>query len=217
VTAWEPCREAIDGLLGKLGGADLLINNAGITHLSRFADTQPGVLRAVMDVNFFGAVHCTRAALETLVQRRGLVVVISSVAGFAPLGGRCGYAASKHALHGLFESARAEWRPLGVDVMMVCPGFTDTAIGDRALGGSGGPAHEPRSTTGRPASPESVAEAIYRGALRRRRMLVLSPVGKLSLALSRLAPAVYERLMARSLLSQNNRPESRSPGGAGSD
>ena len=74
-----------------------------------------------MNVNFFGALYCTQAALPSLMERDGLIIVISSVAGFAPLLGRSGYAASKHALHGLFETLRTELQKTGVDVMMVCP------------------------------------------------------------------------------------------------
>ncbi len=200
VTRWEDCREAMSSVVDINGGIDVLINNAGITHLSRFSQTDVAVFRAVMDVNLFGALHCTKAALDALVRRRGLVVVISSVAGFAPLAGRSGYAASKHALHGLFESLRGELYASGVHVMIVCPGFTDTGIGKNALGGDGRPARVVRTTFGKAADPAEVADAIYRGALHRRRQLVLSPVGKLSLVVSRLFPSVYERMMTRSLL-----------------
>ncbi len=200
VTSTEECASALAAVCEEMGGVDVLVNNAGQTHLSHFADTDVDVLRKVMDVNFFGAANCTKAALPSLIERRGQIVVLSSVAGFAPLGGRCGYAASKHALHGLFESMRAELQPKGVHVMMVCPGFTDTGIGRNALGGDGGPATAKRTTTGTPAPPERVAEAIYRGVLRRRRMLVLSAVGKASRLVSRLAPSLYERLMARALM-----------------
>jgi short-subunit dehydrogenase len=78
-----------------------------------------------MGVNFFGSLYCTKAALDSLIERKGLIIVITSVAGFSPLYGRSGYAASKHALHGLFDSLRTELA-YGVDVMIVCPGFTAT-------------------------------------------------------------------------------------------
>ena len=200
VSRWEDCGTAIRSVIDCHGGIDILINNAGITHLSPFAETDVAVFRKVMDINLFGALNCTKAALDTLIQRRGLVVVISSVAGFAPLAGRSGYAASKHALHGLFESLRAELHASDVQIMMVCPGFTNTGIGRHALGGDGRPARDIRTTFGKAAEPAQVADAIYRGALRRRRQLVLSPVGKLSFVVSRLFPATYERMMTRRLL-----------------
>jgi len=199
VTRFEDCEAAFAAVAQRWGGVDVLINNAGITHFSSFADTDPAVVRRVMDVNFFGAVHCTKAALASLVQRRGLVIVLSSVAGFSPLAGRCAYAASKHALHGLFETLRSENRQRGLDVMLVCPGYTRTGIETRALGGDGGPRRARRTTTGRQAEPDEVADAIYRAALRRRRLLVLTPIGKAAWAISRVWPALFERLMLRSL------------------
>jgi NAD(P)-dependent dehydrogenase (short-subunit alcohol dehydrogenase family) len=197
VTRFEDCKSAIDSILDSFGGIDVLINNAGITHVSPFAETDVDVDRRVMDVNFFGALYCTRAAIASLVARRGLVVVLSSVAGFSPLSGRCAYSASKHALHGLFETLRSEQRESGVGVMMVCPGFTRTGIEASALGGDGLALRAPRTVYGRQADPDEVAEAIFRGASRRRRLLVLSPVGKLSYAVSRVWPSLYERMMVR--------------------
>jgi len=197
VTRREECKSAIDSILDAYGGVDVLINNAGITHVSAFADTDVDVVRRVMDVNFFGALYCTQAALASLVARRGLVIVISSVAGFSPLAGRCAYSASKHALHGLFETLRSEQRESGLGVMMVCPGFTRTGIEAHALGGDGHALRAPRNVFGRQADPDGVADAIFRAALRRRRLLVLSPVGKLAYAVSRLWPSLFERMMIR--------------------
>ncbi len=200
VTDRDRCAQVLAEVESELGGVDVLVNNAGRTHISLFADTQPEVLRRIMDINFFGAVHCTQAALPSLTARRGTIVVLSSVAGFAPLAGRVGYAASKHALHGLFESLRAELAAAGVHVMMVCPSFIDTGIGRNALGGDGGTPQDLRTTTGRPATPESVADAIVAGCLRRRRLLILGTVGRLSWWISHLAPRWYERMMIRRLL-----------------
>jgi NAD(P)-dependent dehydrogenase (short-subunit alcohol dehydrogenase family) len=197
VTRQQDCQDAIHAVIERYGGIDILINNAGITHLSQFADTDAEVVRKVMDVNFFGAVHCTKAAVDALIVRRGLVVTISSVAGFSPLAGRCAYSASKHALHGLFGTLRSEQQKNGVGVMIVCPGFTRTAIEGSALGGSLGAAPAHRTVFGRSADPDQVADAIYRAARRRQRLLVLSPVGKLALVMSRLCPGLYERMMTR--------------------
>jgi NAD(P)-dependent dehydrogenase (short-subunit alcohol dehydrogenase family) len=209
VTDRDSCGRAIAAVEERFGGIDVLVNNAGITHVGPVAETQPSVLRAVMDVNFFGAVHGTQAALPSLLARRGMVVVISSIAGFAPLAGRAGYAASKHALHGLFESLRVECRDAGLRVLMVCPGFTDTGIAAAALGPDGGPPRDVRTTTGRIATPDQVARRIVRAVQRDRRQIVLSPVGHASYWLTRLAPSIYERMMARRLLADSKREVSR--------
>jgi NAD(P)-dependent dehydrogenase (short-subunit alcohol dehydrogenase family) len=195
----QACRSAMQKIDESFGGIDVLINNAGITHRSAFAKTQMQVFRQVMEVNFFGALHCTQAALPALLASRGMIIVMSSIAGFSPLFGRSGYSASKHALHGLFESLRTELSDKGVRVMMVCPGFTATNIEKNALDGDGRPTMHPRSTTGKIATPEEVAEAIYRGAVKNKRLLVLSRIGKLAYVVSKFFPAYYERAMARRL------------------
>ncbi len=197
VTDPEACRQALHRVARHWGRVDVLINNAGITHRSPFAQTSPQVYRRVMEVNFFGALNCTRAALDYLCRSRGFILVISSVAGFAPLFHRTGYAASKHALHGFFDSLRGELEPRGVGVGLVCPSFADTGIEKNALDGQGRPARHPRSTTGRIASAQEVAEAVFQATAKRRRLCVLSPVGKASWWISRLCPALYEYLMLR--------------------
>ena len=199
VTDEAQCRAAIAAVVAREGGIDVLVNNAGISHRSAFADTAAAVYRRVMDVNFFGALYCTQAALPSLRQRRGLVVAISSIAGFAPLYGRTGYSAAKHALHGLFESLRCELDGSGVEVLIVCPGFTATGIGAAALDGDGTPTRHPQSTVGRVAQPDDVAETVVRAVRRHRRLLVLSAAGKASWLLSRLSPSIYARLMTRGL------------------
>lgn len=199
VTNESACENAMQNIIANFGSIDVLINNAGITQRSAFEKTQTSVFRKVMEVNFFGALHCTKAALPALLKSQGLIIVMSSIAGFSPLYGRSGYSASKYALHGLFESLRSELKAKGVRVMMVCPGFTATDIEKNALGGDGRPTTHPRSTTGKIATPDEVAEAIYRGVLRNKRLLVLSTVGKLAYLVSRFFPASYERVMTKRL------------------
>jgi NAD(P)-dependent dehydrogenase (short-subunit alcohol dehydrogenase family) len=194
------CRAAVAEGIEAFGGIDVLINNAGRTHLSFVDETESDVFRRIMDINFFGAVHVTLAALPSLVERAGSIAVMSSVAGFAPLSGRSGYAASKHALHGFFESLRGEVAGRGVRVTLVCPSFTRSGIGANALGAREGEAPRPQTMTGRMMEPAVVADAVYRGVDRGRRLIVLSPVGKMSYLLSRIAPRVYEALMVRRLV-----------------
>jgi short-subunit dehydrogenase len=184
------------------GGVDVVVHNAGITHRSAFARTDPAVIRRVMEVNFFGAVHGTHAALPELVARRGMLIAISSVAGFAPLVARTGYAASKHALHGFFGSLRSEVEPLGVKVLLVCPSFIRTGIEKAALAGDGAPARHPQSVVGTRASPNDVAAQIVAAAQAERRLLLPGAVARQAWWVVRLAPRVYERLMIRRLKSE---------------
>jgi NAD(P)-dependent dehydrogenase (short-subunit alcohol dehydrogenase family) len=199
VTDEQSCIRVIEEVVSRFGRLDVLVNNAGITHRSAFAATQTDVLRRVMDVNLFGAVHLTRPALPALKQARGLVIAVSSVAGYTPLIARTGYAASKHALHGLFESLRTELAPDGVDVMMVCPSFVATGIDRNALGPAGGAATHAQVVVGRRLDPDRVAQQIVHGAGRNRRLLLIGRTARAAWWLSRIAPAIYERIMSRRL------------------
>jgi NAD(P)-dependent dehydrogenase (short-subunit alcohol dehydrogenase family) len=201
----ESVAAAMEAVMNHFGGIDVLINNAGITARAAFAQTQLKVFHKVMAVNFFGALYCTRACLGSLVRRKGVMIVISSLAGFTPLLGRTAYAASKHALHGLFDSLRSELRGTGVGVLMVCPGFTATGIATAALDGDGSITRHPQSTAGRPATPAEVADEVYQAAIRNKRLLVLSRVGRLGRVINKVWPALYEWLMVRSMRAELER------------
>jgi short-subunit dehydrogenase len=175
------------------------VNNAGISHHGAFAETKLEVIRRVVEVNFFGAVHCTRAALPSLVERRGLIIAISSVAGFSPLLDRTGYSASKHAMHGFFETLRTELAPRGVDVTMVCPSFVATDIDRHALGADGAPLARPKVVVGGSASADEVAQRIVAGARKGKRLLLVGRVAQQAYLLSRFLPSLYDRIMVRRL------------------
>jgi len=121
------------------------------------------------------------------------------VAGFAPLIARTGYAASKHALHGFFDSLRTEVEPLGLKVLLVCSSFIETGIEKNALDGDGNLARRPQSIVGARATPDAIAVKIHAAAARERRLLLPDAVSRLSWWLSRFAPPFYERLMTRKL------------------
>ncbi|MCF8198754.1 MAG: SDR family oxidoreductase [Sulfuritalea sp.] len=197
ITDSGACEKLVAATLAQFGALDGLVNNAGISHRSLLADTSPEVIRRVMDVNFFGATNLTQAALPQIVARQGFIVAVSSVAGFAPLTGRTGYAASKHALHGFFDSLRSEVEGAGVDVTIVCPSFIRTGIGAAATDGGGAPVSSPRITTGGESSPEEVAGKIFEAARTRHTLLLPDATAHKAWWLSRLAPGLYARIMKR--------------------
>lgn len=197
ITDQEQAAGVIEKIVNDLGRLDILAHSAGLTHVSMARDTDMTVYRRVMDVNFFGVVAITLAALPYLTATQGQIIVLSSVAGFAPLVGRTGYCASKYALHGFFETLRCELAGDGVSILLVCPSFVDSAFARHGLAGDGTQLHEDRTISGKPASPEHVARAIVRAARRRRKLLVLSWRGKLAYWLARLAPGWYARAMTR--------------------
>lgn len=184
----------VENAAGKAGPLDVLINNAGVTALGPFKEVPEESFERVVAVNLLGSANVTRAAMGGLIERRGRIAVLSSVAGFSPLLHRTAYSASKHALHGLFESLRVEVEGSGVSVTMVCPSFVDSGIEDRAASRTEGEAGE-WSTTGKHLTPEQVARDVLDGLRRRRRLVLPGRTAKLAYAVSRLAPAGYERLM----------------------
>lgn len=199
VTRGKECESAIKKMIQHFGGIDVLVNNAGITQRGAFVETQVSVYKKVMDVNFFGALYCTKAAIKTIISHKGQIIVIESIAGIAPLLGRTGYSASKHALHGMFTSLRTEIKDAGAHVMIVCPGFIKTNLQTRALGPDCKVTKRPQSTLGKEDTPENVADAIYKGAVKRKHILVLTLIGKIGYWISRIAPIFYENQMAKKL------------------
>ncbi len=186
---------AMDTIITHYGRMDLLFNNAGITQRGLFRNTDLSVFRQVMEVNFFGSLYCTKAALPALIRNKGTIVVNESIAGIAPLVGRTGYSASKHALNGLFTTLRCELRNTGVHVMVVCPGFIRTNLQKRALGPDGAIASHPQTRVGSEDTADHVAEQIATGVLKKKPTLVLTPMGRLGYYIHRLWPDLYERIM----------------------
>ena len=197
VTEEAAAPKAMAAIRERFGRLDVLIHCAGLTHVSPFRETDLEVYRRVMEVNFFATVACTKAALPMLIENQGQIVVLSSIAGFAPLLARTGYCASKYALHGFFETLRAELKEDGVGVLLVCPSFVATDFAKSGLAGDGTTLSFERSTTGKPLTPHEVASAIHRAARKHKPLLVIPSKAKLAYWVSRILPGVYERVMIR--------------------
>lgn len=174
-----------------------LINNAGITNIKLFSDNTNEEIERVMQINFFGAMYCTRAAYKDVVQNKGSFIAISSVAGFSPLYGRTAYAASKHAVIGFFETLRSEVAAKDVHVLVACPGFIATKLRDQYYKKDEDVAST-KHKVGDNASPEEVAALIYKATIKKQPMLVTG-IGKLSYWLKRLIPFQYEKMMTRKM------------------
>ena len=145
----------------KFGRIDILINNGGISQRSLARDTRLEVDRKIMEVNFFGTVSLTKAVLPTMLdQKSGLIVVTSSAVGKFGSPWRSGYSASKHALHGFFDSLRAECYDDGLRVLIVCPGFIQTNVSMNALTGNGEKLNQMDSATAQGLTASEAAHQI---------------------------------------------------------
>ncbi len=191
------CRHFIESTIKIFGGIDILINNAGISMRALLKDISMDVLHRVMDVNFFGAVYCTRYALNAIIERKGSIVGISSIAGYRGLPGRSGYSASKFALQGWLEAIRTELIEDEVHVMWVCPGFTTSNIRNAALNEKGNPQGESPMDEGKMMSAEKCASHILRAVEKRTRTLVLTFTGKRTVFINKFFPALADRLVRK--------------------
>jgi NAD(P)-dependent dehydrogenase (short-subunit alcohol dehydrogenase family) len=200
VTSQRSCEDAVSRTLQHFGRLDNVVANAGLTHLSLFGETELAVIRRVMEVNFFGAVNIAKASLPHLLEARGQYVAMSSVAGFCPLPMRTGYAASKYAVRGFFETLRTENRHHGLGVLIVCPSYVDTGIGDHALGGGGEKATHQRPEANQAISADDAAKKIVHAAEKRRDFLPVAKGARLAHLLSRLSPSWLERLSTRRVM-----------------
>lgn len=191
------CRHFIESTLNTFDGIDILINNAGISMRALLKDLTTDVMHRLMNVNFFGAVYCTKHALDSIISRKGSIVGISSIAGYRGLPGRSGYSASKFALQGWLEAIRTELMGSGVHVMWVCPGFTSSNIRNAALDNKGEPHGESPMDEDKMMSPEECAVHILRAIKNKKRTLVLTFTGKQTVFMNKFFPSWADKLVER--------------------
>jgi short-subunit dehydrogenase len=176
------------------GGLDVLINNAGIGATGHFAECGPERMRAIMEVNFFALTETTRVCLPLLRQgNRPAIVNISSIAGKRGIPARSEYSASKFAVQGFSEALRAEMSRFGIDVLVICPGLTQTNFSKNML--------EQKARLQmdhmRGMTAEEVARATLRAIERGKNEICLSLQGRLIVWVSRFFPRLADRIAAR--------------------
>lgn len=190
----DDCRKLIDTAVEKFGGIDVLVCNAGVSMRALLDDVDTGVLRRLMEVNFWGAVYCIKYALPWLQKARGSITGVSSVAGLHGLPGRTGYSASKWAMTGFLETVRIENLKKGLHVMVACPGFTATNVRLAALTADGTPqGTTPREEAGMMTAAQ-VARRIVKGIRARRRLLLMEWEGRATHFIKKFAPGLLDRM-----------------------
>lgn len=189
---------AVSEVIERCGRLDILVNNAGVSQRALAADASLESERALMEVNYFGPVALTKAALPALrAQPGGHIVVVSSVMGYLGTPGRSTYAAAKHALHGYFDSLRAElWRE-NLAVTLACPGYVRTAVSANALGPHGERHATTDRSTERGIAPERCAAAIVRAVARRRDEVYIGGWEVAGIYLKRYFPSLLARIIRK--------------------
>lgn len=200
VTVEADCRRLVERTVARFGRIDTLVNNAGATMWARVDEIRDlAMLARIMQVNYMGAVYCTASALPHLKASRGRIVGVASLTGLTGVPTRSGYAASKHAMRGFFDSLRIELAGSGVTVTMIYPGFVATGIRENATGPDGTPVRINPLDPERVMSPQECARLIIVAIRRRSRELVMTPLGKLAQWLKLLAPNLVDRMARRAI------------------
>jgi len=188
----SPVNNLAKKVIAKFGHIDILINNGGISQRSKASDTAIEIDRKIMEVNFFGAVALTKAVLPYMIsQKSGHIIAISSLMGKVGFFNRTGYAASKHALHGFFDSLRMEVIDQNIKVLLVCPGYVKTNISKNALN-SKGEAHAIMDTNQENGlSAEKCAAAIVKGIENNRKEIILGGKEVVAVLIKRFFPGLF--------------------------
>jgi short-subunit dehydrogenase len=196
----QECARIVALTVARYGGLDVLVNNAGMTMWSRLdAVSDLSVYQRLLQVNYLSAVHTTAAALPALKSARGLIVAVASVAGLLGVPERTGYAASKHAMVGFFDSLRIELAGSGVDVTVVAPDFVVSELHRRAIGPDGAPLGASPLKQQHVMSSEQCAQLMLAAMRRRQRLLITSRRGRVARWVRLLLPSVVDRRAARAI------------------
>jgi short-subunit dehydrogenase len=194
----------IQETVARFGKVDVIINNAGITMRSQFNEVDLSVFKKVMDINFYGTVYATKYALPHILQTKGSIVGISSIAGHRGLPERTAYSSSKFAMQGFLESLRTELLKKEVHVLAACPGFTTSNIRNRALTKDGSMQGESPRDEDKMMSAEEVAEAILKAVKHRKRDLVLTTQGKFTVMMNKWLPGLMDKIVYNTLAKEKN-------------
>lgn len=188
----------VNRVLESFGRIDVVIHSGGISQRASVKEASLAIDRKVMEVNFFGTVGLTKAILPVfLSQQSGHFVVISSLVGKFGTPMRSAYAASKHALHGFFDSLRAEvWRD-HILVTLVCPGYVRTNISYNALNAAGGKHGRMDRNQLKGMSPHACARQTLKAVAAGKQEAVLGGKEKLGVLLKRFFPGFFSRIVRR--------------------
>ncbi|UJR23389.1 hypothetical protein I4U23_026397 [Adineta vaga] len=191
-------KSKVDLVLERFGQIDVIINNAGISQRSSIQDTVYNVDSRLMNINYLGTITLSKTILQHFIERQtGHFVVVTSAAGYVGSALRSSYAASKHALHGFFDSLRLEHAHDHIDVTIVCPGFVRTAISHNAFNGSGLIYGKMDPKTEKGTDPSTCAYDILRGIANREHEVYVGHLATPLIYLRRFFPRILHYILLR--------------------
>ncbi len=187
---------AIEAAAKSVPRVDVLVHSGGVSQRSFAAETDLKTDRAIMDLNYFGTVALTKAVLPSMLARKsGQIVPITSVIGYVGIPTRSAYAASKHALHGFFESMRAETAKDGIAITIVVPGYIRTKVSENALRGDGTPHGKLDETHAKAMLPEDAAPRIIDAVARKKPEVRVGGKEIWAVSLRRFLPGLTRRIL----------------------
>lgn len=192
-------KEIVKEAVNFHGHIDVLINNAGISQRSLAEETRIEVDRKIFDVNYFGTIALSKALIPYFKEKgSGHFVVITSVVGKIGTPLRSSYSASKHALHGFFDSLRAELYEDQIKVSLICPGFVNTSVSIHALTGQGEEQGTKDKATANGLSPEKFAKKAVKAINREKQEVVIGgPLEIIAVYAKRFFPLLLAKMVRK--------------------
>lgn len=181
------------------GRVDILVNNAGVSQRSLVKDTHISVDKRIMDINYLGTVALTKAILPHFIENnKGQFVITTSIVGKIGTPLRSSYAASKHALHGFFDSLRAENHSNNITVTLVCSGFVNTNVSINALTGDGTPQNKMDTATNKGIAPERFAKIMVKAIFKKKEEVYIAGAKeKLGVYAKRFYPTLLSKMIRK--------------------
>lgn len=182
--------------INHFGRIDYLMNNAGISQRSSVIDSDFSVYKKIFDINFFGVIALTKAVLPYMIaQKSGHIAVTSSIMGKLGTPFRSGYAATKHALHGFFDSLRAEVFKENINITLICPGYIRTNVSVNAITSDGSKYGKMDTNQQNGMSPEDCARRIVNAVYNKREEIYMGGKEILGIYLKRFFPRILARII----------------------
>lgn len=180
------------------GRIDLLINSGGISQRSLAIETNPATEERIMRVNFWGTVALSKAVLPTMIaQGGGHIVCISSLVGKFGTRLRSAYSASKHALHGYFDSLRSEVYDKNINITLACPGFIRTNVTINALTGDGSPQNSMDEAQANGMAPEAFAAELVKAIEKKKEEVYIGGKEVKGVLFKRLLPERFSKYIRK--------------------
>lgn len=196
--AQDTFQEAVDQVIHKFGQIDYLFNNAGVSSRQLAGETPVQVDKKIMDINYFGSIALTKAALPKMRERKsGHIIVTSSVVGYFSTPMRSAYAASKHALHGFYHALRDEIYQENIAVTILCPGYIKTKISVNALTENGSTFNKMSIKQANGIDPEVLARKVFNKLNKNRRSINIGGSELAGIYLSRFVPGIFSLILRK--------------------